>query len=119
MDFDAAMQAHANWKIKLTSYASGISKDKLDAVLTGKDNVCVLGQWLVGEGKAKMGAHARYGELLAAHADFHRQAAALVRLIDSGQANAARVQLEDGKSAYRRASSTVISLLMTLKDAVL
>jgi len=115
MDFDAAMQAHANWKVKLTAYAGGISSEKLDAVATAKDNACALGQWLHGDGKAVMAGRAEYRELVTAHADFHRQAATLVTLIDRGQAAQANAQLGDTKSTYREASSKVIGILMKLK----
>ena len=115
MDFDAAMQAHASWKIKLTGYATGISHETLDPVATARDNVCALGQWLHGAGKATLAGHAEYRDLVAAHAEFHRQAAALVRMIDAGHADQARAQLENPKSPYREQSTKVIGLLMKLK----
>lgn len=116
MDFDAAMQAHANWKIRLSGYANGITKDKPDAIVAAKDNVCALGQWLHGEAKAKIGSQPEYAALVAAHAEFHRQAAAVVRLIDAGQLDQARRELDNSSSAYRAASTKVIGQLMQMKS---
>jgi len=118
MDFDAAMQAHANWKIRLTGYANGIVKDKPDAVTAGKDNACQLGQWLHGEAKAKLAGRPDYAVLVSAHAEFHRQAAAVIRTVESGQLDKARGELDNSESAYRKASSRVISLLMEMKAKV-
>ncbi len=119
MDFDSAIQAHSNWKIKLFGYASGASKEKLDPVAVGKDNACALGQWLYGDGKKAMAGSAEYGEVMRAHADFHRQAAALVRMIEAGQQSTVIAQLNDGHSRYRECSQKVVGLLMKLKSASL
>ena len=41
IDLDAAVGAHAQWKIKLRAAID--RKDQLDAVTIGKDNCCDLG----------------------------------------------------------------------------
>lgn len=115
MDFNAAIQAHSNWKLKLVSYATGVSTDKLDAATVGKDNVCALGQWLYGEGKTLMLGKPEYQDLLKLHAEFHRNAASLIVLIDKGQAAQAKEMLDDRNSAYNQCSIKITQILMKLK----
>lgn len=114
MDFDAAMQAHASWRIRLTGYANGISREKFDAGETGRDNLCDLGKWLHGEGKAELQGVPEYRQLVIAHAEFHRHAAAIIRAIDEGRADEARRHLADPASDYRASSSRFVGLLQDL-----
>jgi methyl-accepting chemotaxis protein len=117
MDYDTAMQAHATWKIKLTSYASGVSSEKLDPDMVCKDDVCPLGQWIHGDGQQVMTTRPEYSALVVAHAEFHHEAAALIRQIHSGAGDPVRAQLADVNSGYRKASSKVMDLLMGMKRA--
>jgi hypothetical protein len=77
-----------------------------------------LGRWLHGEGREVLGAHPHFDDLVTEHAVFHREAAALVRAIDAGEARSAMRQLEDAQSHFNQASSKVVSLLMALKSDV-
>jgi hypothetical protein len=118
MDIDAAIQAHVNWKIKLTQFMNGSAKEKIDANVAGKDDACALGQWLHGEGRTVLAGRSDYQDLVSAHAEFHRQVAALVRKCEAGQTAAAHKELDDASSAYRRASVKVIGLLMGVKSVL-
>jgi methyl-accepting chemotaxis protein len=77
------------------------------------DNVCVLGQWIHGEGK-KYAAHPEYSALKTAHAKFHISAADVVRKADSGQ-NVSEETALGGTSDFSRASSDVVRALLDMK----
>ncbi len=117
MDWDAAITAHTNWKLKIFTAAKNGNKDKLDPSVVGKDSECALGRWLHGEGKAIMAGRREYPELIKLHADFHRQAAALITQIAAGQAAQAEAILGDKNSPFCQSSLKVVSLLMGLKSA--
>ena len=114
MDIDAALQAHLNWTSILMGHASGASFERIDPVTAGKDDHCELGQWLHHAGKAELAGRLEYLELLRAHADFHRQAGALLRLTNEGQGERVRALLQDPFSAFRLCSAKVVGLLQTL-----
>ena len=48
--FDDAIAAHIKWKIRLGQFIDGTSTEKLDSAMVCKDNVCVLGKWIYGDG---------------------------------------------------------------------
>lgn len=49
MNFQEAITAHTQWKMKLASYIAK-PDHSLNASELGMDNKCLLGQWLHGEG---------------------------------------------------------------------
>jgi methyl-accepting chemotaxis protein len=117
MDWDAAISAHTNWKLRIFKAAKNGNQEKLDPSIVGKDNECALGQWLHGEGKSVMAAKPEYQELIKLHADFHRQAASLITLIAAGQVAQAEGVLGDKNSAFSQSSLKVVGLLMRFKSA--
>ncbi len=118
MDFDAAIQAHANWATKLVAYSNGLSHERIDPGNAARDDQCALGQWLHGDGKQVMAGRYEYLELLRAHADFHRQAGSLLRLADSGEGARVRALLDDTQSPFRLCSNKVVSLLQSIKASL-
>ncbi len=80
MNFSAAIQAHANWKLRLYAACHG-SPDAIDMHTLAQDNACELGKWLHGDGQRYV-SEAQFGELRSAHAAFHRSAASIG---DSGE----------------------------------
>ena len=70
MDFDAAMNAHMDWKLKLRSYIAR-PDGSLNSATVAKDNECALGKWIYGEGKA-YASIPEYSELKSEHAKFHK-----------------------------------------------
>lgn len=73
-----AIAAHVNWKLRIHTLLSGKLTEKLDPATIEKDNVCELGKWIHSDGRNEIPKD-QHGELLAAHADFHREAARIVR----------------------------------------
>ncbi len=115
MDIDRAILAHSEWKLKLNSLANGTYKDKIDSSAVGKDNLCELGKWIYGEGKAVLASKPEFNELIKVHAEFHKNAAALVQQVERGQAAEVKKILNDASSPYCKCSLQVVGLLMKLK----
>lgn len=118
MDFDAAIKAHSEWKLKIVGAAKSGNREKLDPAIVGKDNVCALGQWLYGDGKRAMSAQGtQYQELVKLHAQFHREAASLITAIIQGQAVAVEAGIQDRNSPFNQISLKVVGMLMKLRAA--
>ena len=114
MDFDSAIQAHTNWKLRLFSYSHGSVVKKIDVQTLMKDNVCALGQWLHGDGR-KYAADPKFKQLKETHAAFHQCAAAVGAMVDRGQPAAAAALLKSPESEFNRLSIRVVGLLMGLR----
>ncbi|HXE38344.1 MAG TPA: methyl-accepting chemotaxis protein [Azonexus sp.] len=112
LDIDGAIMAHARWKQRLLDYVAG-GGEPLDPAVVGRDDQCALGGWIHGDGR-QLSASARYSELKAEHAGFHRCAAEIVRAYLAGDAKAARQRIA-GEFAKR--SQRVIGLLEAIRAA--
>lgn len=112
MDFDDAIRAHVDWKLRLRMFLAdqgeGLSSD-----VAARDNVCELGQWLYGEG-AKYAADPSYAELKAAHARFHKVAAEVVGAAEGGDKRGAEARLESAD--YSKASSAFVAAIIRMRD---
>ncbi len=113
MNFDEALQAHVNWKMKLSHYLR-----KPDGSLKAReiegDKACALGKWIHGEGSAYASVP-EFGKLKAEHARFHQAAADVVRRADDG------VDVKDetalgSQSAFGKASKAVVGAILALKS---
>ena len=112
MNFDDAIKAHSDWKMKLTKYIKH-PDHSLKSAEVAIDNRCALGQWINGEGK-KFASLPEFSKLKTEHQRFHKAAAAVVVKADSGQDQSEEVCL-GAKSEYAAASSTVVSAIMAMK----
>lgn len=112
MNFDEAIKAHSDWKLKLTQYVNN-PNGSLKAAEIAPDNLCALGKWIYGEGQ-KYANLPEFKELQAIHAEFHKAAADVVRRADSGQKVTEEVVL-GAKSKYAEVSGKVVSLIMKMK----
>ncbi|MBX9935974.1 MAG: CZB domain-containing protein, partial [Burkholderiaceae bacterium] len=111
-DFDSAIEAHRQWKVKLRS---AIAKhDKLDADAICRDDQCPLGRWIHGPGGAQWGSRPLFSQLLTKHADFHQSAGAVARKINAGQYSDAEKLIGAG-SRFSDISLEVTTLLSTAK----
>jgi hypothetical protein len=114
MNFSSAIQAHTNWKLRLYSCCSASSDDVIDVPSLAKDSVCELGKWLHG-GSHEHAADPRFGELVSAHAAFHRAAASIAAMIASGKKTEAVALLDSPESEYANLSLGVVGLLMDFR----
>ncbi len=113
MNFDEAITAHSQWKIRLQAVINGTSKESLDPGIMGVDNKCVLGQWIHGEAKQYVSL-LEYTKLVEEHAHFHRSAADTLRLAQAGQLDKARLALDTGGS-FMDASIRTINAIRHLR----
>ncbi len=112
LNFITALEAHAKWKMRLKEYIEGRSNAALTVETIGRDDQCVLGKWLRGEGKAQFGQLPEFQKLVDLHQDFHTCAAGVLATAQDGNPQEALEQLETGE--YRRASLTISSTLAEL-----
>jgi methyl-accepting chemotaxis protein len=103
------------WKIKLRS--SIAKKEAVDAATIRKDDCCVLGKWLHGEGKTHYGGKSSFGDLVKKHADFHRNAGNVADVINAKKYELAETML-DGRSEFGAASFAVAAAIKTLKNEI-
>ena len=112
MNFDLALQKHAEWKSRLRSAL--YAREKLDAAQISKDNVCEIGAWLHGEAKVQFGQHSTFQHCVEEHAAFHREAGKVATAINEGKSAEAENMLAMG-SAYAEASKRVGVAIIELK----
>ncbi len=111
-DFDSAIEAHRQWKVKLRS---AIAKhEKLDADTICRDDQCPLGRWIHGPGGSQWGSRPLFSQLLTKHADFHQTAGGVARKINAGQYQDAEKLIGAG-SHFSDISLEVTTLLSTAK----
>lgn len=115
MNFDEAIKAHSDWKLKLSTYLNK-PDGSLKAGEAELDNKCALGQWIHGEG-GKYSTQPEYSTLKTEHAHFHKCAGSVIRKADSGQKVAEEVAL-GSKSEFAAASSAVVMAIMKMKAKI-
>jgi methyl-accepting chemotaxis protein len=113
MNFDDAIKAHAEWKMRLASYLRNPDRS-LDPNSVCKDNQCALGKWIYGEGSVHRHLP-EYAALKRGHAEFHRAAADIIRRADRGEKVQEEVML-GSKSGYAQLSSSVIQAIMSMRQ---
>lgn len=114
MNFDEALVAHAEWKLKLMMHLQG--EAHYEAASVCKDNQCKLGKWIYSDGK-KFQNESIYEKLRERHAAFHRAAAEVIQVADGGRTDKARAMIADG-SDYAKISSEVIESIGHIKRRV-
>lgn len=116
LNFYSAIQSHQKWKARLGDYARGEGTEQLNAETICRDDRCPLGIWLHNQARVPHAQFGLFNRLVEEHAEFHRQAAEVVRLIQAGAAESARAELAKGQ--YARISHRVIATLSELYLAV-
>ena len=111
-DFDAAIEAHQAWKMKLRRALA--SQEKLDIDSISRDDCCALGKWIHGPGGHHHGHAPRFAELTDKHREFHRAVGTIARKISQGRSEDAERLLGSG-SAFTALSTDVVSMLNRFK----
>ena len=111
-DFDAAIAAHREWKIRLRSAMA--EHGQLDADTLCRDDQCPLGRWLHGPGGAQWGSKPSFRALVDKHAEFHTCAGEVARRINLGQMDQAERLIGSG-SRFSQISGEVSTLLTQAK----
>ena len=111
-NFDKAIEAHRQWKVKLRKAIA--EHDTLDSDAICRDNQCPLGQWIHGPGGVQWGGRPSFVALLNKHAEFHRTAGAVAKKINAGHYTQAE-QLIGSGSAFAQISTEVAAILTRAK----
>ena len=112
MDFDKAMAAHADWKVKLrVALQNG---DTLDAARICSDKTCDLGRWLHGEARTRWSGNANYLNCVETHRQFHECAGKVAETINRKDFATAEKLLGIG-SPFSDASSNVAVAVRRMK----
>ncbi|CAK0773155.1 methyl-accepting chemotaxis protein [Gammaproteobacteria bacterium] len=112
--FDTAIAAHIKWKMRLTQFIDGTSNEQLDSEKVCKDNLCVLGQWIYGDGKTYQDA-AQYSDLVTRHTTFHRCAGSIVKKVEF-QDKVGAISMLNGE--FSLAAKDTVTALMKMKRYV-
>ena len=110
-DFTAAIQAHTNWKLRLASACTASTTKTIDPDSLRRDDLCGLGKWLHGTG-SRYASDPKFSQLLAAHSQFHRNAAAVARMVETGKKTEAAALVNAHESEFCKTSLEVVGLLM-------
>ena len=114
MDWMKIINAHVMWKQRLLKHISGESEELLDPAVVGRDDQCPLGKWIYGLGQEFHGV-AEFEPVRVQHADFHKMAGEIVRLVGEGRrADATRLLQGD----YARLSERLKHRILLLHSAV-
>ncbi|MDX1984946.1 MAG: CZB domain-containing protein [Bryobacteraceae bacterium] len=112
---NSAVTAHSLWKQRLADAVQSGGQG-LDAAQLEKDNLCELGKWLYAS--PEHGSHPHYEKVRQLHAEFHRQAAAVLRMGLKGQTAAALQCLRSSDSDYVRVSASLVLELSAWKKSL-
>lgn len=115
LNFDVAIKAHSDWKMKLALYLKK-PDGSLKASEVAPDNRCELGKWIATEG-ARLSANPDFARLKSEHARFHQAAADIIRRADSGK-NVVEETVLGAKSEFTSASQGVVQAILSLKTKV-
>lgn len=112
LDFRTAIDAHMKWKKRLEEYIGGTSTETLRVEIVSRDDQCVLGKWIHGEGGHRYERLDLFKELREVHASFHSCAGCVITEVDQGNAEKAAEMLNHGD--YAKVSARVKMLLARL-----
>lgn len=94
VDFQGWQGMHRQIKGALAEYVAGAGYADLTSQGVGREDGTELGQWLRGEGRARYGKAAEFVELLEKQRQFHKTAAKIVELCETGERPQAARMLE-------------------------
>jgi len=115
LDFDAAIKAHQQWRIKLRNAI--LKGEKLDVATIRRDDCCAVGKWIYGGGGRQYGQLPLFSTLVEQHKQFHLETGRIAELVNAGKMDEAN-RLLQGESPFIRAGRAVVDTLQKLKAAV-
>jgi hypothetical protein len=114
IDFDAAIEAHVEWKMRLRIMLDAGEAANVQPLEFEAADRCSFGAWLRGEGR-RFAEDPVYAALDRFHVEFHRAAAEVIRQAAAGE----RLQAEATLAGeYARHSVNLLSALMELRRRV-
>lgn len=116
-DFNAAISAHIDWKMKLSKYLQK-PDGSLDHNKVCLDNACVLGKWIYGDGQSFATINpSLFESVKVSHATFHKTAGEIIRLINLGEKHKAEMMF-GASGPYISVSEKTVSLIREMKNEV-
>ena len=115
LDFDAAIKAHQQWRIRLRNAI--LKGEKLDVATIRRDDCCAVGKWIYGAGGRQWGNLPLFPTLVEQHKKFHQETGHIAELVNAGKMDEAN-RLLQGESAFIRAGRAVVDTLQKLKAMV-
>lgn len=112
LNFKSAIDAHQKWKARLKDVIEGHSSEALNVDIVCRDDQCLLGKWIHGEGGKQFGAMNEFIKLRENHAQFHVCAGHVLELAQAGKKSEADQNLSIGPFAQ-------ISQLVVMNLAVM
>lgn len=113
-DFNSAISAHIDWKMKLSKYLER-PDGSLDHKKVCLDNACVLGKWIYSDGQKFRHLNENlFDSVRESHASFHKTAGHIIELINSGRIQEASIDLGPTGS-YMEISKTTVELIQKLQ----
>jgi len=114
-NLEDAYNAHNEYKRRLVK---SIEKfETLDDKSISRDDCCLLGKWLYGNGNSSFGHFLEFDELKERHAIFHEQAGLIAAVANEKHFETALLMMEEG-SNYAVATSSVCSAIEDLKKKI-
>ncbi len=101
--------------MKLSAYIKN-PDDSLNPETVCKDDQCALGKWIYGEGSTYSN-EAEFGMLKTAHANFHKEAANIVRRAKNGEKVTDEIAL-GAKSKFAEFSTQVVIHIRNIRNKV-
>lgn len=93
LNMKEVLDAHMAWAKRLENILAGTSNEHLDLAVVASDCECTLGKWLYGPAKRLMGHSGDYEDLRKVHADFHMNAAEVLKEHLHGRLHGAELNL--------------------------
>ena len=116
LDMKAALDAHAAWKQRMRDVIEG-KAELPDVSKVARDDLCLLGQWLHGEGKRAFGSHPAYQKLVQTHAEFHLCVGETLSAHASGQHEHALKGERDMRCNSDRVQLDLVRLFVSARGA--
>ncbi len=107
MQFKEEIRSHLEWTWRLKEFIRG--REILDRHIVVQDNQCPLGEWIHVEGQ-KYQHLDKYVELKELHAEFHRRAAEIMGIAESGDKMGASRKLQFGSLFWTLSDKLVDAL---------
>jgi methyl-accepting chemotaxis protein len=111
IDVDSIIDAHRQWKVKLRDAIE--ARQKVDTATLSRDDCCVLGKWIYGDGQ-RLAGRQNFVELIDRHKHFHAVAGQVGELINHHSYRDAEEALAPG-TRFSAATSEVVMVLSSAK----
>jgi len=116
LDLSKAIDAHVQWKARLSGVLEGTAQENIDIGQASRDDCCTLGKWLHGPARESFGQYPEYGALRSTHANFHLCAGqVLLEFHKSGKASAQKMLQGEFMTVSSQVHLDLVELYVAVK----